>query len=65
MIQKIRCWLGRHRMVTVRKLLIGGDLIQCLDCDKMLCIHHGRQQVIPYDDEVRKFEADIRRLKSI
>lgn len=51
-------------MVTVRPLLIGGDLIQCVFCDKMLCIHHGRQQVIPYDAEIKKFEADIRALQA-
>lgn len=60
--QRLKCWLGYHAMVTVRPLLIGGHLIQCVFCDKMMCIHHGRQQVIDYDDDVKKWEAELRAL---
>lgn len=55
-----KCWLFRHRFIKVRPLAIGGDLIRCEKCGIELCIHHGRQQVIPFDDDVKRVEAEIR-----
>jgi hypothetical protein len=58
----IRCWLFGHKLKRVRPLLIGGELVLCHRCGIQLCVHHGRQQVIPYDAEIQRFEEDIRNL---
>lgn len=59
------CWIIGHRLVEMRELLIGGVLCQCVWCGSELCVHHGRQQVIPFDADVEKAEIDIRRILAI
>ncbi len=57
-----RCVFGYHVYRVLRPLLIGGELVECTRCEKKLCIHHGRQQVIPFDEDIQKVESDIRNM---
>ena len=62
---RLRCLILGHRIEHVRPLLIGGSLYKCHKCEKLLCIHHGRQQCIDYDADIEKFENEIRALARI
>jgi hypothetical protein len=62
MIGKIKCLFGFHVYKVLRPLMIGGELIECVRCGTKLCIHHGRQRVIPYDEDIQLLERQITKL---
>lgn len=61
-LSKFLCLVFGHRLERVRDLEIGGELVECYACGVQLCVHRGRQQVIPYDAEIELFENQIRQL---
>lgn len=61
-MKPIRCFFGFHLYKVLRPLLIGGELIECIRCQIKLCIHHGRQKVIPFDADIQKVEKQLQEL---
>ena len=58
-LNKIWCFLTNHTLQKEKDLCIGGSLYRCCHCEKRIAIHHARQLVVDWDDEMEALEIDM------
>jgi hypothetical protein len=59
LLNKIWCAFFNHTLFKIKDLTIGGSLYECSHCSVKLAIHHGRQQVMKWDEELEELEIDM------
>jgi len=52
MINKIKCFLGLHKLYIVRRLFYMTDLIGCKHCTKYWGMNHDVRAFLPFDLEM-------------